>query len=217
MSRVFIISAPSGSGKSTLVKRLLASDGDLIFSVSYTTRAPRGAEVDGHQYNFITREEFEARIANGEFLEHAQVFGNYYGTHRGILERGQAEGKDVVLDIDVQSARQLKEKIPEAVSVFILAPSRDELAKRLRARSEDSEDVIRLRLAGAAREIQDYSLYDYVLVNDDLDLASQRLRAIVETEREGRDSPGVNALRRTNPAVTARVERILASFAVKED
>jgi guanylate kinase len=217
MNRVFIISAPSGSGKSTLVNRLMASDKNLIFSVSYTTREPRGHEVDGHQYNFITREEFEARIANGEFLEHAQVFGNYYGTHRGILERGQAEGKDVVLDIDVQGARQLKEKIPDAVSVFILAPSRDELAKRLRARSEDSEDVIRRRLAGAAREIQDYSLYDYVLVNDELDLASARLQAIVEAEREGRDSPGVDALRRTNPAVTGRVEQILASFAVEED
>ena len=217
MNRVFIISAPSGSGKSTLVNRLMASDKNLIFSVSYTTREPRGHEVNGQHYNFITREEFEARIANGEFLEHAQVFGNYYGTHRGILERGQAEGKDVVLDIDVQGARQLKQKLPDAVSVFILAPSRDELAKRLRARSEDSEDVIRRRLAGAAREIQDYSLYDYVLVNDDLDLASARLQAIVEAEREGRDSPGVEALRRTNPAVTGRVERILASFAVEED
>jgi guanylate kinase len=158
-----------------------------------------------------------SKRANGEFLEHAQVFGNYYGTHRGILERGQVEGKDVVLDIDVQGARQLKEKIPDAVSVFILAPSRDELAKRLRARSEDSEDVIRRRLGEAAREIQDYSLYDYVLVNDDLDLASKRLQAIVEAEREGRDSPGVDALRRTNPAVTGRVKQILASFAVKED
>jgi guanylate kinase len=214
MSCVFIISAPSGSGKSTLVNRLMAADTNLIFSVSYTTRAPRGSEVDGHQYHFISREEFEARIANGEFLEHAQVFENYYGTHRGILERGRTEGKDVVLDIDVQGARQLKEKIPDAVSVFILAPSRDELAKRLRARSEDSEEVIRRRLAGAEQEIQDYRLYDYVLVNDDVDLASERLQAIVEAERMGHDDPSVNAMRRTNPEVTARVERILASFAV---
>jgi guanylate kinase len=214
MSCVFIISAPSGSGKSTLVNRLMATDKNLIFSVSYTTRDPRGAEVDGQQYHFITREEFETRIANGEFLEHAQVFDHYYGTHRGILERGKAEGKDVVLDIDVQGARQLKEKIPDAVSVFILAPSRDELAKRLRARSEDSEEVIRRRLAGAAQEIQDYRLYDYVLVNDDVDRASERLQAIVEAERTGQDDPGVDALRRTNPEVTARVEQILASFAV---
>ncbi len=216
MSRVFIISAPSGSGKSTLVNRLMESDKKLIFSVSYTTRAPRGAEVNGQQYNFISREEFERRIANDEFLEYAQVFDNYYGTHQGILEQGATQGKDVVLDIDVQGARQLKEKIPVAVSVFILAPSRDELAKRLRARSEDSEEVIRRRLAGAAREIEDYRLYDYVLVNDDVDLASGRLQAIVEAERTGQESPTVNALRRSNPAVTARVEQILASFAVKE-
>jgi guanylate kinase len=216
MSCVFIISAPSGSGKSTLVKRLMASAKNLIFSVSYTTRAPRRTEVDGQDYNFITREEFETRIANGEFLEQAQVFGNYYGTHRAILERGRIEGKDVVLDIDVQGARQLKEKIPDAVSVFILAPSRNELAKRLRARSEDSEEVIRRRLGGAAQEIQDYRLYDYVLVNDDVDQASERLQAIVEAERQGQDSPSVNALRRTNPVVTARVEQILASFVVME-
>ncbi len=217
MSCVFIISAPSGSGKSTLVNRLMASDKNLIFSVSYTTRAPRGHEKDGQAYNFITREDFEARIAKGEFLEHALVFGNYYGTHRGILERGRSEGKDVVLDIDVQGARQLKEQIPDAVSVFILAPSREELAKRLRARSEDSEEVIERRLSGAAREIQDYRLYDYVLVNDDVDRASERLQAIVEAERKGQDNPGVTAMRRTNPAVTARVERLLASFAVRED
>jgi guanylate kinase len=214
MSCVFIISAPSGSGKSTLVNRLMAADKNLIFSVSYTTRDPRGIEVDGHQYHFISRAEFLARIAHDEFLEYAKVFGNFYGTHRGILERGRTEGRDVVLDIDVQGARQLKEKIPDAVSVFILAPSRDELAKRLQARSEDSEEVIRRRLAGAAQEIQDYRLYDYVLVNDDVDLASQRLQAIVEAERTGHDNPGVNAMRRTNPEVTARVEQILASFAV---
>jgi len=216
MSCVFIISAPSGSGKSTLVNRLMAADRNLIFSVSYTTRQPRGTEVDGQQYHFISRAEFEARIANDEFLEHAEVFGNYYGTHCGILEQGRKEGKDVVLDIDVQGARQLKQKIPDAVSIFILAPSRDELAKRLRARSEDAEDVIQRRLAGAAREILDYRRYDYVLVNDDVDLASARLQAIVNAERRGEDSPDVKALRRTNPAVAAGVERILATFAEQE-
>ncbi len=212
MSRVFIISAPSGSGKSTLVKRLLAHDQNLIFSTSYTTRAPRGTEVNGQHYVFITRPEFEARIRRGEFLEWALVFGNYYGTHRGVLERGQAEGKDVVLDIDVQGARQLKEKIPEAVSIFILAPSREELDKRLRTRSEDSEEVILRRLAGAAREIEDFRRYDYVLVNDDVDLASERLQAIVDAERGGGANPIVDALRRANPAVTERVERILETF-----
>ena len=216
MSRVFIISAPSGSGKSTLVKRLLAQDRNLIFSTSYATRDPRGAEVDGEHYHFITREDFEERIRKDEFLEWALVFGNYYGTHRGILERGQAEGKDVVLDIDVQGARQLKEKIPDAVSIFILAPSREELAKRLRTRSEDSEEVIQRRLAGAAREIEDFRRYDYVLVNDDVDLASERLRAIVAAERRGTSDPLVDSLRRADPAVTERVERILDTFRVKE-
>ena len=215
MSRVFIISAPSGSGKSTLVKRLLAQDRNLIFSTSHTTRAPRGAEVNGEHYHFITREEFEERIRKDEFLEWALVFGNYYGTHRGILERGRAERKDVVLDIDVQGARQLKEKIPDAVSIFILAPSREELAKRLRTRSEDSEEVIQRRLAGAAREIEDFRRYDYVLVNDDVDLASDRLRAIVAAERRGTSDPVTDSLRRANPAVTERVERILDTFRVQ--
>jgi guanylate kinase len=214
MSRVFIISAPSGSGKSTLVNRLMAHDKNLIFSVSYTTREPRGVEVNGQQYNFISREDFEARIGRDEFLEHAEVFGNYYGTHREILEQGVNQGKDVVLDIDVQGARQLKEKIPGAISIFILAPSRDELANRLRARSEDSEEVIQRRLAGAAREIQDYARYDYVLINDEVDRASGRLQAIVQAERSGEKVPEVEALRRTNSAITARVERILATFAV---
>lgn len=216
MSRVFIISAPSGSGKSTLVNRLMASDKNLVFSVSYTTRDPRGTEVDGQQYHFISREEFERRIANDEFLEHATVFGNYYGTHQSVLQQGLAEGKDVVLDIDVQGARQLNEKIPDAASIFILAPSRDELAKRLRARSEDSEEVIQRRLAGAAQEILDYRRYEYVLVNDDVDQASGQLKAIVEAERETPGARSVDSLRRTNPAVAARVEQILATFAVKE-
>lgn len=206
MSRIFIISAPSGSGKSTLVNRLIARDKSLLFSISYTTREPRGAEKQGQQYHFITGEEFEARIARDEFLEYATVFGNYYGTHRGILEQGEAEGRDVVLDIDVQGARQLREKIPEAISIFILAPSREELAKRLLARSEDSGETITRRLAEAEREIRDFSQYKYVLVNDDVETASDRLHAIVEAER----------LRLANPEVVDRVQRILATFATKE-
>ena len=133
---VFIISAPSGSGKSTLVQRLLASDRDLRFSVSYTTRKRRGSEVPGDNYVYISRQEFLDRIAAGEFLEYADVFGNLYGTHRSVLDRAMEEGKDLILDIDVQGARQLKERIPEAVGVFILAPSRDILEQRLRARSK---------------------------------------------------------------------------------
>lgn len=202
MSRVFIISAPSGSGKSTLVNNLMARDPNLLFSVSYTTREPRGLERDGEQYRFVTREAFEEMIARDEFLEYAEVFGNYYGTHREVVDRGEAEGRDVILDIDVQGARQLRRKIPAAVSVFILAPSREELAKRLRARSEDSEETISRRLAGAAREIEDYAQYDYVLVNEDVAMASDLLHAIVKAER----------LRRSSPRVTARVERILDTF-----
>jgi guanylate kinase len=183
MTTVFIISAPSGSGKSTLVSHLLASIDGLIFSVSYTTRPRRGAEVDGKDYHFVSRETFEAMLAGNEFLESAQVFGHYYGTHRGILERARAEGKDLVLDIDVQGARQLKQQIPEAVSVFILPPSKQVLEQRLRARGEDREDVITRRLRDAAEEIRNYDRYDYVLINKDLAGAEATLDAIVLGER----------------------------------
>jgi guanylate kinase len=179
MTTVFIVSAPSGSGKTTLVSRLLASLPGLMFSVSYTTRKPRGDEVD----RFVSRRDFEAMVARGEFLEWAEVFGNYYGTHRGILEEAQAQGKDLVLDIDVQGARQLRSRIPEAVSVFILAPSRQILEQRLRARGEDREDVIERRLRDAAEEIRNYDRYDYVVINRDLDDSAATLRAIVRAER----------------------------------
>jgi guanylate kinase len=183
MSSVFIISAPSGSGKSTLVERLLKTVPDLEFSVSYTTRPPRGNEEDGKSYRFVTRDDFEARLSNDEFLESAQVFGNYYGTHRGVLDQARAAGKDLVLDIDVQGARQLKLKIPEAVSVFILAPSREVLEQRLRSRGEDREEVILRRLKEAADEIRKYKDYDYVLINRDLPEAEATLAAIVRAER----------------------------------
>jgi guanylate kinase len=183
MTTVFIISAPSGSGKSTLVSRLLNEVESLTFSVSFTTRKPRGSEVPGEAYHFIDRDEFELRLAHHEFLEHAEVFGNYYGTHQDALAIARVEQKDLVLDIDVQGAAQLKERIPDAVSIFILPPSREVLEQRLRARSQDKEEVIRRRLADAAREIRNYSLYDYVLVNNDLDLAAETLTAIVRAER----------------------------------
>jgi len=183
MTTVFIISAPSGSGKSTLVARLLASDPGLRFSVSYTTRKPRGNEKPGESYIYISRQEFEDRREHGEFLEHAEVFGNYYGTSRKVLDRARSESKDLILDIDVKGARQLKEKIPEAVSIFILAPSRDILEQRLRARSEDSEEVIQRRLRDAAEEIRNYSQYDYVLVNHQLEESVATLVAIVKAER----------------------------------
>jgi guanylate kinase len=183
MTNIFIVSAPSGSGKSTLVNYLLANVPRLRFSVSYTTRAPRGAEKDGESYHFVTREAFEAMLANDEFLEWAQVFGNYYGTHRGILEEARTHGQDLVLDIDVQGARQLKEKIKDAVSVFILPPSRQVLEQRLRARSEDSDETIARRLGKAADEIRNYADYDYVLINRELAEAEMALSAIVRGER----------------------------------
>ncbi len=183
MTTIFIVSAPSGSGKSTLVSRLLHIDQRLRFSVSYTTRKPRGAEKPGESYVYISRAEFEDRIERGEFLEYADVFGNYYGTHRKVLERAEAEGKDLVLDIDVKGARQLMKKIPEAVSIFILAPSRDILEQRLRARSEDAEDVIERRLREAEAEIRNYHEYDYVLVNHQVDESVDSLASIIKAER----------------------------------
>ena len=183
MTSVFSISAPSGSGKSTLVNRLLASTPGLLFSVSYTTRCPRGHEIDGQNYHFVSREAFESMLAGDEFLEWAEVFGNYYGTHRRVLDEARGQGKDLVLDIDVQGARQLKCKIPEAVTVFILVPSRQILEQRLRARGEDRDEVIERRLREAADEIRNYNAYDYVLINRDLDESDAVLSAIVRAER----------------------------------
>jgi len=187
MTTVFIISAPSGSGKSTLTRELLERVPCLRFSVSFTTRAPRGHEQNGHDYFFVSREEFERRIEKGEFLEYAEVFGNYYGTHVSELGRAAEEGVDLVLDIDVQGARQLKGKIAGAISIFILAPSRQILEKRLRARSQDSDEVIRRRLRDAAEEIRNYSLYDYVLVNREVASSVDTLVAIVKAARSRRD------------------------------
>ena len=184
MTSVFVISAPSGSGKSTLVHRLFQDVPNLVFSVSYTTRPPRGSERNGIDYHFITREDFEERIRNGEFLEHAELFGkDYYGTSRLTLNQAREEGKDLVLDIDVQGAQQLKTSLPEAVTIFVLPPSRRVLEQRLRARSQDSDDVIERRLREAAREVRNYTQYDYVLINRDLEECARDLEAIVRTER----------------------------------
>lgn len=183
MTTVFIISAPSGSGKSTLVSHLLQRVPGLRFSISHTTRRPRGQEREGESYHYISREDFAERIARGEFLEYAEVFGNFYGTHQSELDHARAEGKDLVLDIDVQGARQLKEKLPEAVRIFILAPSREILEQRLRARGEDSEAVIERRLREAAEEIRNYCKYDYLLVNRRVDDSVETLASIVRAER----------------------------------
>ena len=186
MALVFIISAPSGSGKSTLVNILMSEVGRLRFSVSYTTRKPRGQEKHGESYYFVSREDFEARITRGEFLEHAQVFGNHYGTHQSERDVAHDCGCDLVLDIDVQGARQLKSRIPDAVSIFILPPSREILEQRLRARGEDAEEVVKRRLHDAAEEIRNYQLYDYVLVNGEVEESAKTLCSIVRAERARR-------------------------------
>ena len=181
---VYIVSAPSGSGKSTLVNVLLAMTPHLDFSISYTTRLPRGSEQNGKQYYFVSREEFEQMIRDDEFLEHASVYGaNYYGTARRFLREAEQKGNDLLLDIDVQGAAQIKQKLPEAVSIFVLPPDRKTLEWRLRKRGEDSDEVIDRRLDAARREIENYDKYDFILINDKLEESSDSLQSIVESER----------------------------------
>jgi guanylate kinase len=188
---LFIISAPSGSGKSTLVNQLRSLVDNLEFSVSYTTRAPRGSEEEGREYHFTTREEFERMVRADEFLEYAEVFGNYYGTARRSLNDARAHGKDLLLDIDVQGASQVRQKMPDAVSIFVMPPTPDILATRLRNRSRAEggvqEDVIERRLAEAKQEIENYREYSYILVNDILARAEEELSAIVTSERIRRE------------------------------
>jgi guanylate kinase len=184
---LFIISAPSGSGKSTLVNQLRSQVTGLEFSVSWTTRGPRGSEQDSREYHFTTRERFEKMIRNGEFLEHAEVFGNYYGTARCTLEEAFARGRDLLLDIDVQGAAQVRAKMPDAVSIFLMPPSPEILAYRLRNRSRAEgsvqEAIIQRRLARAQLEIENYREYGYILVNDILERAVDEMAAIVAAER----------------------------------
>jgi guanylate kinase len=184
---LFIISAPSGSGKSTLVHELRSVEKNLDFSVSYTTRAPRGSEEDGREYHFITRECFEAMIARDELLEYADVFGNYYGTARSTLADSFAHGRDLLLDIDVQGAEQVRGRVQEAISIFILPPTPEVLKMRLtnrsRAEGKVDEAVIERRLAKAQHEIENYAKYKYVLINDVLERAIDELSAIVKAER----------------------------------
>ena len=221
MSIVYIVSAPSGSGKSTLVNELFKVVRHLDFSISYTTRLPRGSEQNGKEYFFVTKEEFEAMIAADEFLEYANVFGNYYGTSRRFLRQAEASGNDLLLDIDVQGAAQIKKKLPEAVSIFILPPGREKLEWRLRNRGLDSEAVIRRRLDTARREIENYSNYHYILVNDQLEQATDELKAIVLGERVRRSGkqPSVKEARLLTTAqqfrldqARERVQPILDSF-----
>jgi guanylate kinase len=192
---LFLISAPSGSGKSTLVKELRSVVDNLVFSVSFTTRKPRGSEQEAREYHFISREEFQRMIDADEFLEYADVFGNYYGTALRPITDAFAEGKDVLLDIDVQGASQVRKKMPEAVSIFLMPPSPEDLAYRLQNRSraelphptsveaEMQQQIIQRRLARARLEIENYREYDYILVNDVLDRAVGEMAAIVAAAR----------------------------------
>jgi guanylate kinase len=218
---VYIISAPSGSGKSTLVNELLKSVPDLEFSISYTTRAPRGSETDGRQYYFVSRVQFETMIKRDDFLEYAEVFGNYYGTARRFLQDAEQKGRDLLLDIDVQGAKQIQEKLPRAVSIFILPPDRKTLEERLRKRGEDREEVIHRRLVTASREIEDFTRYNYILVNDRLEDSIESLRAIVRVERllhsgqpRSKDDAKIVTLadRCRLANVRERLQPILASF-----
>jgi guanylate kinase len=190
---IYIISAPSGSGKSTLVNEILKSVKDLEFSISYTTRLPRGSEANGRQYFFISRPKFEEMIEQDAFLEYAEVFGNYYGTARRFLQEAEKNGRDLLLDIDVQGAEQMQRKLPEATSIFILPPDRKSLEERLRKRSEDRDEVIQRRLDTATREIEKYRRYNYILVNDQLEESIRLLRAIVRGERLQRSGKSLSA------------------------
>ena len=197
---IIIVSGPSGSGKSTLVERLRSLPG-TIFSVSCTTRPPRATESPGKCYDFITEVEFQKRVHNGEFLEYAQVFGkHWYGTPRKWVDRARQEGLNLVLEIDVQGASQVKKQIPEALAVFIVPPSRQAVEQRLRARGQDSQEAIQRRLERARQEMSCWTQYDFVVVNDDLDRASDDLRAIVLASRCRRNDSD------------ERVRKILATF-----
>ena len=186
---LLILSSPSGAGKSTLTKMLMGWDPTMRFSVSATTRKPRPGEEDGREYYFRTREAFESMVASGEMLEHAEVFGNLYGTPKGPVEAAMREGRDTVFDIDWQGGQQIRSSSlgRDVVSIFILPPSITELDRRLHARAQDSAEVIAGRMAKSRDEISHWAEYDYVLVNDDLDVTFARLKDILSAERLKRD------------------------------
>lgn len=183
---VFIISAASGTGKTTLVSRLLAKYPDIRVSVSHTTRAPREGEVNGQHYHFVDADTFRTLIAENAFLEHAEVFGNYYGTSIRGVEALCAQGVDVILEIDVQGAEQVRRRLPDSTSVFILPPSMQHLESRLRNRNTDSDEVIARRLGEAAQEIAQAPGFDYLVVNEDLDAAEAELYHIIRAQRNRR-------------------------------
>jgi guanylate kinase len=208
---LFIVSSPSGGGKTTLIRRVMAElerEGRRsYFSISHTTRAPRSCERDGVDYHFVDRMAFLAMVARQEFLEHAEVHGQLYGTSRSEVEGRLAAGIDVFLDIDVQGARQVRSSVPEAVKIFVFPPSEVELLRRLQARRQDSEATIALRMRNALKEMPEYTEFDYVIINDRLDEATRALNCIV------------SAARMRPPRMRAQVESIVAGFerALKEE
>jgi guanylate kinase len=194
--RLFVVAAPSGAGKTSLVRALMERVPSLQFSVSYTTRSQRPNETHGRDYYFVPRDEFEAMAGRGEFLEHARVFDNYYGTARGQVEDSLASGQDLVLEIDWQGAQQVRQALPECQSIFILPPSRTELERRLRGRGTDAEDVIQRRLRDAATDMTHWHEFDYVVVNDDFERALVDLQAIVQGQGDAsrRERAGLEEL-----------------------
>ena len=180
---LYIVSAPSGAGKTSLVKALLKTDPAIRLSVSYTTRPPRPGETDGRDYHFVSRERFQEMLAEGEFLEHAEVYGNFYGTSKGSIARDLEAGRDILLEIDWQGAAQVKRHFPQSASIFILPPSFNALRTRLAGRGQDSEEVIERRLAAAAHEVAHAQAFDYIIVNDDFDHALEDLVAITRSIR----------------------------------
>ena len=185
VGRLFVIAAPSGAGKTSLVKALLAGDPNRRFSVSTTTRPKRPMEVDGVDYHFVSHADFEAMVAADAFLEYAQVFDNWYGTTRAAVEALRGAGHDVILEIDWQGARQVRERLPDGIGIFVLPPSRAELERRLRTRAQDSDAVIARRLRDAADDITHWDEFDFVVVNDRFDLALAELEAILGGAGEG--------------------------------
>ena len=180
---LIVISAPSGTGKTTLCHMLLKEFKDLEFSISYTTRKPREGEVNGKDYFFVNKETFQKMIDEGDFLEWAEVYGNFYGTSKSQILRALNEGKDILLDIDTQGALNVKENFPEAVLIFILPPSLEELERRLRNRGTDDEETIKKRLRIAREEIKKALLYDYLIINDNLEVAFEKLKSIITAEK----------------------------------
>lgn len=180
---LFIVSAPSGAGKTSLVNELVACTKKIAISISHTTRPQRQGEENGLHYHFIDREQFQKMANTGQFLEHAQVFGNYYGTSQAWVEGELEKGRDIILEIDWQGAQQVRRLIPSSVSVFVLPPSKESLEQRLQSRGKDSEEVINQRLEKAVEEMQHYVEADFVIINDEFELALQQLKAVVISER----------------------------------